>query len=293
RKVIGEMRPGQIVLLENTRFHKGEEANDEEFSRALAAFADVYVNDAFGTLHRAHASTAGIAAHVPKKAAGFLVKRELEILGRLRVDPAHPFVCVLGGAKVSDKIGVVEGLLRNVDTFIVGGGMAYTFLKAKGVDVGGSLVESEALKVAKETLAKLEASGKKMLLPVDHVIAADMKEDAKTTVTKDASIPAGLKGFDIGPKTIELFETEILRAKTIFWNGPMGVFEMKPFAAGTEKIAKSIAYSGAMTVVGGGDSAAAVAQLGLAKKFTHVSTGGGASLEFLEGLELPGIKALG
>ena len=292
RKVIAEMRPGQVVLLENTRFHKGEEANDDEFARALAAFADVYVNDAFGTLHRAHASTAGVAAHVAAKGAGFLVKRELEFLGRLREAPERPFVCVLGGAKVSDKIGVVEGLMTKVDAFIIGGGMAYTFLKAQGVDVGDSRVEADALAIAKDTLKKLTAANKKVLLPVDHIIAADMKEDAKTQITKDASVPKGMKGFDIGPKTIDLFEREILRAKTIFWNGPMGVFEMAPFAAGTEKTAKSIAYSGAMTVVGGGDSAAAVAQLGIAKKFTHVSTGGGAALEFLEGIDLPGLKAL-
>ncbi len=292
KKIIGEMRPGQIVLLENTRFHKGEEANDEEFARALSAFADVYVNDAFGTLHRAHASTAGIAAFVAQKGAGFLVKRELEILGKLRQNPERPFVCVLGGAKVSDKIGVVQGLIEEVDTFLIGGGMAYTFLKAQGVEVGGSLVENEALGTARETLAKLKEAGKTVLLPVDHVIAEEMKEDAKTAITKDAKIPPGLKGFDVGPATIERFEREILRAKTIFWNGPMGVFEMEPFKNGTEKLAKSIAYSGAMTVVGGGDSAAAVAKLGIAKKFTHVSTGGGASLEFLEGIELPGLKAL-
>jgi phosphoglycerate kinase len=201
-------------------------------------------------------------------------------------------VCVLGGAKVSDKIGVVEGLLEKVDVFLVGGGMAYTFLKAQGVDIGGSLVESEALKIAKDVLGKVAEAGKRLLLPVDHVVADEMKADAKTFTTKAPAIGAGKKGFDIGPATVELFEREILRGKTIFWNGPMGVFEMEPFRNGTDKIAKAIAYSGAFTVVGGGDSAAAVARLDLANKFTHVSTGGGASLEFLEGLELPGIKAL-
>jgi len=293
RKIIGEMRPGQVVLLENTRFHKGEEANDDEFSRALAAFADVYVNDAFGTLHRAHASTAGIAAHVPVKGAGFLVKRELEMLGKVKAEPPRPFVCVLGGAKVSDKIGVVDGLLDKVDVFLVGGGMAYTFLKAQGIEVGSSLVEAEALKSARAVLAKIEASGKKILLPVDHVVADEMKETAQTFTTKSSAIGAGKKGFDIGPATVEAFEREVLRAKTIFWNGPMGVFEMEPFRNGTDKLAKAIAYSGAFTVVGGGDSAAAVARLDLASRFTHVSTGGGASLEFLEGIELPGLKALG
>lgn len=292
RKIIGEMRPGQIVLLENTRFHKGEEANDDEFARALAGFADVYVNDAFGTMHRAHASTAGIAEHVPAKGAGFLVRRELEMLGKVKSEPPRPFVCVLGGAKVSDKIGVVEGLLDNVDVFLVGGGMAYTFLRAQGVAVGNSLVEGEALKIAKDVLGKIAEAGKRLLLPVDHVVADEMKADATTFRTTTAEIGPGKKGFDIGPATVELYEREVLRAKTIFWNGPMGVFEMEPFRNGTDKLAKAIAYSGAFTVVGGGDSAAAVARLELATKFTHVSTGGGASLEFLEGLELPGMKAL-
>ncbi len=296
KKIVGEMRPGEVVLLENTRFHKGEEANDEEFARALSAFAEVYVNDAFGTLHRAHASTAGIAAPVTEGggavAAGFLVKRELEQLGRLKKDPPRPFVCVLGGAKVSDKIGVVQGLLRSVDVFLVGGGMAYTFLRAKGIDVGASKVEAEAVETARAALAKLEAAGKRVLLPIDHVVAAEMKEDAAASIVAGPAIPAGMKGFDVGPATVEAFEREILRAKTIFWNGPMGVFEMEPFRAGTDKLAKSIAYSGALTVVGGGDSAAAVARLGLGPTFTHVSTGGGASLEFLEGLPLPGLSAL-
>lgn len=292
RKLVSDLRDGGIVLLENTRFHAGEEANDEEFSHAMASLADAYVNDAFGTLHRAHASTAGVPALMKDKAAGFLVKKETEILSQLRTGAERPFVVVLGGAKVSDKIGVIRGLLPLADSFLVGGGMALTFLAARGVDVGDSLVEDKALDRARDLLAAVEKAGKRMLLPVDHVAATELAEDAEPQLIDGEAVPAGLKALDVGPATVEAFEREILRAKTIFWNGPLGVYEYTPFRTGTEKLAKTIAYAGAFSVVGGGDSAAAVQRLGIAEKFTHVSTGGGASLEYLEGRELPGLKAL-
>jgi phosphoglycerate kinase len=293
RRLISDMRNGDIVLLENTRFHAGETENDPEFAQALASLADVYVNDAFGTLHRAHASTVGMAKLIQERAAGFLVQQEIEMLSKLRDEPASPFVVVLGGSKVSDKIGVIEGLLPLADCFAIGGAMAYTFLKAQGVDVGDSRVEDEhGLLIAEKILEGVEAAGKRILLPVDHVCASELKADAEPQIIGDPAIPAGLMGLDVGPATVEAYERELLRAKTIFWNGPLGVYEYEPFRAGTEKLAKTIAYAGAFSVVGGGDSAAAVARLGIGTKFTHVSTGGGASLEFLEGKTLPGIEAL-
>lgn len=292
RKLISDMRGGQVVLLENTRFHPGEKENDEDFAQALAAHADCYVNDAFGTLHRAHASTAGVTRFIKDCAAGFLVDREIEMLSKLRDEPESPFVVVLGGAKVADKIKVIEGLAPHADTVLIGGAMAYTFLKARGIEVGDSLVDNDSLDIATQTMQTLERTKTKLLLPTDHVCAAELANDAKTQTLHREAIPAGLKGLDIGPETVMAFERELLRAKTIFWNGPLGASEYTPFRAGTEKVAKTIAYAGAFSVVGGGDSAAAVTQMGIAARFTHVSTGGGASLTFLEGGALPGLEAL-
>jgi phosphoglycerate kinase len=292
KKAVKDLAPGQVILLENLRFHPEEEKNDENFARELASLADVWVNDAFGTAHRAHASTAGMAAFVKEKAAGFLIKKELDYLGKALGSPARPFVAIVGGAKVSDKIKVLENLLAKADAVCVGGAMAYTFLKAQGVEVGKSLVEADKLDLAKQILDRAAARKVDLLLPVDHVCGAEPKETAKRVVVNDRAIPADLMGLDIGPKTLDRYRQRILSAKTVFWNGPMGLFEQKPWAEGTYGVAKAMAESQATTVVGGGDSAAAVEEAGLVDEMTHVSTGGGASLEFIEGRELPGIKVL-
>ena len=293
-EMAGKLEKGQTLLLENLRFHAEEEANDEAFSKKLAKLADFYVNDAFGTAHRAHASTVGMTKFLPKAAAGLLMEKELEYLGKALQHPEKPFVAILGGAKVSDKIPVIKNLMEKVDSLIIGGGMAYTFLKALGEQVGKSLVEEDKLELAKQLLQKAKTHKLKFLLPVDHV-AAD-KIDANAHVTKIAQgqpIPANLMALDIGPQTIEIFSEEISRARTIVWNGPMGVFEVAPFAKGTFKIAEAVAENpGAISIVGGGDSVAAVRAAGVADKITHISTGGGASLEFLEGKKLPGVEAL-
>lgn len=292
KKLASELRDGQILLLENLRFHKEEEANDEGFAQKLANGAQVYIDDAFGALHRAHASVAAITKFVPEKGAGLLVKREVEHLGTLLQKPARPYLAILGGAKVSDKIKVIENLLQRVDGLMIGGAMAYTFLAAKGVQVGDSLVERDKLSLAQSLMDHATAKGVSIYLPVDHVVAASPEAIADRETTAGAEIGAGMKGFDIGPKTIQLYSREIANAKTVFWNGPMGMFETAAFSAGTRGVAEALAANTGFTVVGGGDSAAAVAQFGLADKVTHVSTGGGASLEFLEGRVLPGLAAL-
>ncbi|HVP68828.1 MAG TPA: phosphoglycerate kinase [Anaeromyxobacteraceae bacterium] len=292
RKAVADLKDGQVLLLENLRFHKGEEANDEAFARELASLADVWVNDAFGTAHRAHASTAGMAKFVKEKAGGFLIQKEVEYLGRVLARPEKPFVAVLGGAKVSDKIKVLENLIGKADSILVGGAMAYTFLKAKNVAVGASRVEEDRLELARQILDKAAARGVDLELPVDHVCAKEAKETAQRVVVDGAAIPDGLMGLDIGPKTLDRYRQRILAAKTVFWNGPMGLFEQKPWAEGTFGVARAMAQSPAVTVVGGGDSAAAVEEAGLVDKMKHVSTGGGASLEFIEGRELPGVKVL-
>ena len=289
-----KLEKGQALLLENLRFHAEEEANDENFSRQLAKLADFYVNDAFGTAHRAHASTVGITKFVQKSAAGLLMEKELEYLGRALHNPERPFIAILGGAKVSDKIGVIQNLLTKVDVLIIGGGMAYTFLKAQGHAVGKSLVEEDKVALAKDLLQQAKTHKVKFLLPTDHVIADRVDANALTKIVGHGHpIPDNMMALDIGPETIETFSEEISRARTIVWNGPMGVFEMPPFAKGTNKIAHAVAENaGAITIVGGGDSVAAVKAAGVADKITHISTGGGASLEFLEGKKLPGVEAL-
>lgn len=286
-----ELTDGDVLLLENVRFYPGEEKNDPDFAKQLASIADAFVNDAFGTAHRAHASTVGVAQLLPA-AAGFLIQRELEFLGRALENPERPFLAVLGGAKVSDKIGVIRNLLPKVDSLAIGGGMAYTFLKAQGHEVGQSLLDEERIELAKELMQEAKEHEVNLLLPVDVVIADRFAEDAPRKVVAIDEIPEDWQGLDIGPKTRRLFAKEIERARTIVWNGPMGVFEWAPFAEGTQDVARAMAGSSAVTIVGGGDSAAAVTQQGLADKISHVSTGGGASLEFLEGKELPGIAAL-
>lgn len=290
---VAACKDGEIVLLENLRFHKEEEKNDEAFCKALSEFCDIYVNDAFGTAHRAHASTAGIVQYGFAKTAvaGFLIGKELEIMGGALENPARPFVAILGGAKVSDKIGVINNLLEKVDTLIIGGAMAYTFEAAKGVNIGDSLCEKDKIDLAKELLAKAKTRNVNLLLPIDTVVADQFSNDANSKVV-EGDIEAGWQGLDIGPKTRELFASAVKAAKTVIWNGPMGVFEMEKFAEGTKAVAKALAESDAITIIGGGDSAAAVQQLGFADKMTHISTGGGASLEFLEGLELPGVACL-
>ncbi len=285
------MQDGDIVLLENVRFHKEETANDPEFSKKLASFADIFVNDAFGTAHRAHASTVGVASYIPA-VAGFLIGKELDVLGGALENPNRPFVAILGGAKVSDKIGVIDNLINKVDAIIIGGGMAYTFLKAEGMEVGASLVDNERLELALELLKKAKAKGVDIMLPVDSIVADKFDVNAKTDVVPSEHMPQGWLGLDIGPTTKMLYTDKIRTAKTVIWNGPMGVFEMAPFAEGTKAIARAMADSEAVTIIGGGDSAAAVKQLGFADAMTHISTGGGASLEYLEGIELPGIVAL-
>jgi phosphoglycerate kinase len=292
KKLMKELKDGQVLLLENLRFHPQEEANDDAFARELASLCDVWVNDAFGTAHRAHASTAGMAKFVKEKAAGFLIQKELDYLGKVLRTPAKPFVAVLGGAKVSDKIKVIQNLMSKADSILVGGAMAYTFLKAEGVPVGKSRVEEDKVDLAKTLLEIAKQRNVELLLPVDHVCATEASETAQRHVVNDRAIPDNLIGLDIGPKTLDRFRQRILAAKTVFWNGPMGLFEQKPWAEGTFGIARAMADTGAVTVVGGGDSAAAVEQAGLVSKMKHVSTGGGASLEFVEGRVLPGIQAL-
>jgi len=293
RKLAGDLEPGQILMLENLRFHKEEEANDPDFAKALASLAPVYVNDAFGAAHRAHASTVGMVAFVKEKAAGLLIKKELEFLGKILRDPDAPFVAVLGGAKVSDKIKVIENLLPKVDALLIGGAMAYTFLKAQGVEVGKSRVEEDNLPVARKALDAAERLGRTILLPVDHVASAAISKESPPRVVNDRALPRELIGLDIGPKTRALFRQQLARSRTIFWNGPMGLFEDERYAEGTREIARAMAANRkAITVVGGGDSAAAIHRLGFANQISHISTGGGASLEFLEGRLLPGIAAL-
>ncbi|NLB80869.1 MAG: phosphoglycerate kinase [Clostridiaceae bacterium] len=299
KDVIGEsakalasgLKDGEVMLLENVRFHIEEEKNNPEFAKALASLADIYVNDAFGTAHRAHASTAGVADYLPA-VFGFLIQKEIEIMGEALVNPIRPFTAILGGAKVSDKIGVIENLIEKVDSLIVGGGMAYTFYKARGYNVGTSICEDDKIELAKSLIEKAKDKGIKLLLPVDNVVATEFSADSEgKTVTAD-SIPDGWMGLDIGEETVKLFSEEIAKSKTIIWNGPMGVFEFERFANGTKQIAEAVANVTGITIIGGGDSVAAVEQLGLSSQMTHISTGGGASLEFLEGKQLPGIACL-
>ena len=286
-----ELENGQVLMLENARFHKEEEKNNAEFAKELASMAEIYVNDAFGTAHRAHATTAGLADYLPA-VSGYLIQKEISVMGKALANPERPFLAILGGAKVSDKIEVIKNLLDKVDYLIIGGGMAYTFVKAQGHDVGTSICEMDKLDLANELIESAKAKGVKLLLPVDNVVSDGFSNEAnKQTVASD-SIPEGWGGMDIGPKTIALFSEAIAASKTIVWNGPMGVFEFANFAVGTRAIAKAVAESGAISIIGGGDSAAAVEQLGFADKITHISTGGGASLEFLEGKVLPGIACL-
>ena len=293
-EMAGKLEKGQTLLLENLRFYAEEEANDNKFAKQLASLADFYVNDAFGTAHRAHASTVGITKFVQKAAAGLLMEKELEYLGRAMHHPEEPFVAILGGAKVSDKIGVIQNLLLKVDSLIIGGAMAYTFLKAEGMNVGKSKVEDDKLDLARQILQAAKQRNVKFLLPKDHLVADRIDANAIVhTVNGGQSIPSNMMGLDIGPQTIEEYTEEISRARTIVWNGPMGVFEVPPFSRGTFKIARAVAENpGAISIVGGGDSVAAVHAAGVADKITHISTGGGASLEFLEGKKLPGVEAL-
>ena len=282
---------GQVMLLENVRFRKEETKNGAEFAKELASLADIFVNDAFGTAHRAHSSTAGVADYLPA-VSGFLIEKEVEFLCNAVENPKRPFVAIMGGAKVGDKIPVIENLLKKVDTLIIGGGMSYTFYKAEGLEIGTSILDKDSLELAPELLKKAEEAGVKMLLPIDVVVADEFNNDAKTAVVDKDAIPADMMGLDIGPKTVELYKAAIAEAQTVVWNGPMGVFEMENFAKGTLAVAEALAESDAVTVIGGGDSAAAVEQFGLADKMTHISTGGGASLEFLEGKVLPGVAVL-
>ncbi|MBU3207409.1 phosphoglycerate kinase [Clostridium algidicarnis] len=292
KKAISKMNEGDIVLLENTRFRPEEGKNEDSFSKELASIADIYVNDAFGTAHRAHSSTVGVTKFVETSVCGYLIQKELKFLGGAIENPERPFVAILGGAKVSDKINVINNLLDKVDTLIIGGGMAFTFLKAMGYEIGTSLLEADKVDYAKEMMEKAKEKNVKLLIPVDNVIADKFSKDATPIITKDENITEGYMGLDIGPKTSKLFSDEIKMAKTVIWNGPMGVFEFENFAKGTVEVAKAMAESNAVTIIGGGDSAAAVNILGFGDKMTHISTGGGASLEFLEGKELPGIVAL-
>ena len=291
KKCVAEMQDGEIVLLENVRFHAEEEKNDAAFSKQLADLADIYVNDAFGTAHRAHATTAGVADYLPAY-CGFLIQKEVEVMGKALEDPVRPFVAILGGAKVKDKIAVITNLLDKVDTLIIGGGMAFTFLKAKGYEIGQSLLDEERIGFAQDLMKTAEEKGVKLLIPVDTVVAKEFAADAEHKVVDADAIPADWQGLDIGPKTRELFAGVIRDAGTVVWNGPMGVFEFEAFAEGTKAVAKALAESKAISIIGGGDSAAAVQQLGFGDKMTHISTGGGASLEFLEGKELPGIACI-
>ena len=290
-KLTSEIKEGEVVLLENVRFHKEEEENDPEFAKKLASFAEIYVNDAFGTAHRAHASTAGVADYLPA-VSGFLIEKELEFLGNALDNPERPFVAILGGAKVSDKIGVIENLLDKVDTLIIGGGMAYTFYKAQGHSIGTSRCEEDKIDLANDILNKAKEKNVEILLPIDNHVSAEYSNEAEDKYIDSVEIPEGFMGLDIGPKTIELFKNAIKNAKTVVWNGPLGVTEFSKFEEGTKAIAEALAETEAVTVIGGGDSAAAVEKFGLADKMTHISTGGGASLEFLEGKVLPGIACL-
>lgn len=289
---VNRLQNGEVILLENLRFHAEEEKNEENFSRKLAALCDLYVNDAFGAAHRAHASTAGMTAFVKRAASGFLMERELEYLGKALYNPEQPFIVILGGAKVSDKIEVIENLLKSADVLLIGGAMAYTFLKAQEFKIGKSLVEDDKLELAKQLMDKARARNVRLELPVDHVVAKklDPIEDLRTTTITDTADDEA--GFDIGPETVKKYRKEIAQAKTIVWNGPMGIFEKDAFAQGTKEIAQAVAESEGTTIVGGGDSVAAVNQAGFSERISHVSTGGGASLEFLSGIELPGVKAL-
>jgi len=285
------LKEGEVLLLENTRFDKREKKNDPEFAKELASMADIFVNDAFGAAHRAHGSTAGVADYLPA-VCGYLIQQEIGVMGKALADPARPFVAILGGAKVSDKIGVITNLIEKVDTLIVGGGMAYTFFKALGHTIGTSLCEDDKVELAKEMMDKAEAKGVKFLIPIDNEVGREYDENTEHMTVQSDDIPDGWMGLDIGPKSRELFANAIKGAGTVVWNGPMGVSEWKNFAAGTEAVATAVADSGAISIIGGGDSAAAIEKLGFADKMTHISTGGGASLEFLEGKELPGIACL-
>jgi len=291
-KAVEAMRPGNVLLLENTRFHPGEKKNDEEFAASLASLGEVFVNDAFGTAHRAHASTVGVTKHMAQSAAGYLLEKEIRYFERILEGADKPFVAVLGGAKVSDKISAIFNLMEKVQSLLIGGGMAYTFLHAQGFSIGGSLLEQDKIQIAKEILAKAESQSVAVHLPVDHVIAQELDAEAEVRLTDGKEIPDGWKGLDIGPKTVDNFTRELESAKTVVWNGPVGVFEVEPFAKGTEAIAASLSERDATTVICGGDTVAAVVRFGVADKMSHVSTGGGASLEMLEGKELPGLAAL-
>ncbi len=291
KSLAASLKDGEAMMIENVRFHKEEEKNDPSFAKELASLADIYVNDAFGTAHRAHASTAGVADYLPA-VCGFLIQKEIKIMGGALTDPKRPFVAILGGAKVSDKIGVINNLLDKVDTLIIGGGMAYTFMNALGYSIGTSICEKDKVELAKEMMAKAKDKGVKFLIPVDNIVATEYKADAEHKTIDSDQIPDGWMGLDIGPKTRELFANAIKDAGTVVWNGPMGVSEWEAFAGGTVAVAQAVADSNAISIIGGGDSAAAVENLGFADKMTHISTGGGASLEFLEGRELPGIACL-
>ena len=291
QELVNNMKEGDIVLLENVRFHREETDNDPEFAKKLASFADVYVNDAFGTAHRAHASTAGVAAYLPA-VSGFLIEKELDFMGEKLNNPERPFMAILVGRKVSDKIGVIESLLEKVDTLMIGGAMAYTFFKAMGYNVGNSICELDKLDLAKELMEKAKQKGVKFMLPVDTRIGKEFKPDTESKVVKYNEIPDGWEGFDIGDETIKIYVEELSKAKTVVWNGPVGLFEFDKFAVGTNSLAKALADLDAVTIIGGGDSAAAIEKLGISDKFSHISTGGGASLEFLEGKKLPGIECL-
>ena len=292
KTLTANMKDGDIVLLENVRFDAREEANDPEFAKELASLAEVYVNDAFGTAHRAHSSTAGVAAYLPA-VSGFLMEKEINFLGTALENPARPFVAILGGKKVSDKIGVIDSLLEKVDTLMIGGGMAYTFFKSMGYNVGDSICELDKLDLAKELMEKAKAKGVKLMLPVDTRVGKEFKEDTESKVVPYTQIPDGWEGFDIGTETIKMYEKELKKAKTVIWNGPVGLFEFDQFAIGTNSLAKCLgSLEGVTTIIGGGDSAAAIEKLGIGDKFTHISTGGGASLEFLEGKKLPGVECL-
>jgi phosphoglycerate kinase len=292
-KAVRDMKPGDIIVLENTRFHSGETKNDEELSKRLASLADVYVSDAFGSLHRAHASTEGVAHHVKQAAAGFLVAKEIEFFDKILSNPDRPLTAILGGAKVSDKILVIENLLNLVDKLVIGGGMSYTFLKAQGYEIGDSLLDKDGIEVAKNAMQKAKEKGVELLLPVDFLVADDFSETANSKIVDATQIQPGWQGLDIGPKTRELFKQAIASSKMVVWNGPVGVFEMKKFSGGTHELAKALAENKNVTsIIGGGDTAAAIRQFGLEDEMSHVSTGGGASLEMLEGKELPGVAAL-
>ena len=290
-KTLSNMQPKEVVLLENLRFHPEEEANDPEFAKQLASFADIFINDAFGSCHRAHASTEGITKYLPS-VAGFLVSKEIDYFEKATKNPDKPYVAILGGAKVSGKINVITNLMNSVDAILIGGAMAYTFLKSEGVDIGNSKLEADKVDLAKEILKNARSKNVKILLPSDHIVADKIDAAAKTEITKDKAIPEGKIGLDIGPKTVQEFEEVLKGAKTVIWNGPVGFFELKPFSKGTEELARFLANSKLTTIIGGGDTAAAINGLGLGEKMSHISTGGGASLEYLEGKTLPGIAAL-